>query len=250
MSFFPALTAHSILTTEKLLVFIYYLPSIVRISKQAKFLFSYLAMAKVPKRDLGPFLRVVRNALLGVSIWEKRKWRNCFAIVQITVNWFWAEALNYIICDCVCDISKISLILCVLFRQQNKCNLGISGFLVLIVFLWFQRDHNFAIRFDQEISSHDQPPPNVPEGPAHKYVLYIVHSIGICLDRLLFHSTDFDFNCDCEMKEPNAEFLRVEIAIIYNFGSHTNMQAIVAYGQLKYGWLYEALKSEMYKKFQ
>lgn len=39
-------------------------------------LFSYFAMAKVVKRDLGPFLRMVRNALLGVSIKIKSKRKN------------------------------------------------------------------------------------------------------------------------------------------------------------------------------
>ncbi|XP_055308976.1 NADH dehydrogenase [ubiquinone] 1 alpha subcomplex subunit 7-like [Sitodiplosis mosellana] len=30
------------------------------------------------------------------------------------------------------------------------------------------RDHNLALRFEPECSARDQPPPNIPDGPAHK----------------------------------------------------------------------------------
>lgn len=61
--------------------------------------------------------------------------------------------------------------------------------------LTFQREHNTALRAPDDCSDRDQPPPNLPEGPAHKWVLRFesfqnsssstsIHKCTIILNRL------------------------------------------------------------------
>lgn len=82
----------------KLIVYFFQLIGNKKKIKQSSFIYiplDYFAMAKVPKRDIGFFLHVVRNALLGVSI---NKWR-----CEFILHWKFI-VLNYIICRGGCGM--------------------------------------------------------------------------------------------------------------------------------------------------
>lgn len=64
---------------------------------------------------------------------------------------------------------------------REYCNQSVSALhahyitLTHLRFRWIiccQREHNSALRFDAEVADRDQPPPNIPEGPAHKWAIF------------------------------------------------------------------------------
>lgn len=201
-------TTHTHHTENHWYFFLYYL---LRLKKtaQAKSLFSNSVMAtKIPKRDLGPFMRVVRNALLGVSIWRE-KWANEWIVLWVQWDYFDSEI-------CCSQLHNLWLwmwhfkhfafcSLCASYFRNWFENTSIFHFNFLSS---FQRDHNFAIRFDQDISAHDQPPPNVPEGPAHKYVQCSIAAF-ICLGYCFIRTTLWFrlWNEGCQMKNLNWKLL-------------------------------------------
>lgn len=56
------------------------------------------------------------------------------------------------------------------FSVINICAYYIRQTLTIHLYsiLFVQREHHLALRFEDECADRTQPPPNIPDGPAHK----------------------------------------------------------------------------------
>lgn len=90
-----------------------------------------------------------------------------FGLVDISIFSFKFSIfdLNRFICLVLCNFKSDNKPITFNTRQIDLCH---NTILTISFFSLKQREHNNALRFDSECADRDQPPPNIPDGPAHK----------------------------------------------------------------------------------